>query len=371
MPNNPEPPGYQPQRKTPLEMARHYGFPVDEYDGSGQKVAVLSLQEFVSTGELAADLAKLGIDASNIRNKAVDCMEDPGDTDYRGIFNATGESHLDLEVIASICPKAEITIYTCPGNFRAWNDLADAAVADGNKVISVSYGLSEESGFVDLGEGFERAAKAGVTVLIASGDDGSRNRTNNGRANANFPSSSPFVLACGGTQIDGAGNEVVWNLNLNGQYGAGGGGVSELYDRPCWQKDAAANICSANRGGGSGRVLPDVAGLAAPDDWIIIMEDGTARAYVGGTSAVTPMWAAFFTLVNQARAAAGKGAIGFVNEKLYGLPSKDSCFNDITQGNNKPAPGYPGYDAATGFDACSGWGSPKGDALFKALVDMD
>ena len=84
---------------------------------------------------------------------------------------------------------------------------------------------------------------------------------------------------------------------------------------------------------------------------------------------VAPLWAAFITLVNEARQAAGKSRLGFVNERLYELAPKGGLFNGITIGTNRPSPDYPGYDAKPGFDACTGWGSPIGEKLFAALVE--
>jgi len=372
MPDNQLPSGYKPAKLTPRQMAEHYGFPVDQYDGKGQKVAILSAEEFVSKEEVLADLAKLGIRPTNLNIVPVDARETPSDTDNTGVN--TPESHLDLEVVASICPAADITIYTQPNlTSGSWDELVDAAVKAGNKVISISYGGNEIPQEKNM-ESFQQAAEAGVTVLVASGDDGSSNirppQPLDGKAHASFPATNPFVLACGGTMTDGAGQEVVWNLEAERE-GAGGGGVSTLYEVPTWQRKDAEGIVSANPGGGTGRVIPDVAAMAAPGDWILVQEDGTEVGLIGGTSAVAPLMAAFFTLVNQGRAAAGKGAIGFVNDKLYGLSPRDTYFNDITLGNNRSTPDYPGYDAKIGFDACSGLGSPKGAALFKALVDMD
>lgn len=363
MPDNQLPRGYQPQKSTPRQMAQRYGFPIDKYDGKGQKVAILIFGSAITAEEIEADLKKFGINDDNITIKMVDDQvnPDPG-------VQSPVEVHLDAETIGSICPEAEITIYYSRTNQTPYTTFFDPAIADGNKVISISFGAPEQNGDQNI-DVFHKAAAAGITVCIASGDDGSRDRLNNGKANADFPASTPYALACGGTMIDGAGQEVVWNLEAEGG-GAGGGGVSEVFPVPAWQEKDAADIKNANTGG-SGRVTPDVAALAAPGDWIIELDDGKRQEVLGGTSAVAPLMAAFFTLVNQARADAGKQPLGFVNDKLYGLSPRDTYFNDITLGNNKPTPDYPGYDAAVGLDACSGLGSPKGDALFQALVDMD
>ena len=99
---------------------------------------------------------------------------------------------------------------------------------------------------------FQDAAALGVTICCAAGDDGSSDERNpatgDGRLHADFPASSPFALACGGTRLEttAAGTtETVWNAGRSG--GATGGGVSEFFARPVWQKDAAIPA-SANPG---------------------------------------------------------------------------------------------------------------------------
>lgn len=363
MPDNQLPSGYKPAKLTPRQMAEHYGFPVDQYNGKGQKVAILIFGSAITAQEIEADLKRFGINDDNITIKMVDDQVNPDPA-----VQSPVEVHLDVETIGSICPEAEITIYYSRTNNTSYETYFNPAIADGNKVISISFGAPEQEGNQNV-DVFQKAAEAGITVCIASGDDGSRDRLNNGKANADFPASTPYALACGGTMTDGAGQEVVWNLEAQNE-GAGGGGVSGIFPVPAWQEKDAADIKNVDTGR-PGRVTPDVAALAAPGDWIIVLDDGTQEEQLGGTSAVAPLMSAFFTLVNQARAEAGKGAIGFVNDKLYGLSPRDTYFTDITEGNNKPTPDYPGYDAKVGFDACSGLGSPKGAALFKALVDMD
>jgi kumamolisin len=81
---------------------------------------------------------------------------------------------------------------------------------------------------------------------------------------------------------------------------------------------------------------------------------------VGGTSAVAPLWAALIALINQKL---GKNA-GFVNPSLYSTAA--GAFHDITSGNNDDSNlGY--YTAGTGWDPCTGLGSPDGTAILNVL----
>ena len=148
-------------------------------------------------------------------------------------------------------------------------------------VISISWGFAEQeclsipgtppfiwsqSAVDTVNQALLAAASMGVTVTAASGDDGSSDQFNDGRAHVDFPSSSPFVLACGGTKLVGSGSaiasEVVWNEEQNGE-GATGGGISDLNPRPSYQADPPVPP-SVNPDKHVGRGVPDVAGNADP-----------------------------------------------------------------------------------------------------------
>ncbi len=79
---------------------------------------------------------------------------------------------------------------------------------------------------------------------------------------------------------------------------------------------------------------------------------------------MAPLWAALIARINQT---IGK-PVGFVNADLYANPQ---IFNDIAIGNNRVSSQGGsenlGYDATTGWDACTGLGSPKGAAVLAAL----
>jgi kumamolisin len=119
---------------------------------------------------------------------------------------------------------------------------------------------------------------------------------------------------------------------------------------------------SANRRGKVGRGVPDVSGDADADTGYIIRVDGE-EGPSGGTSAVAPLWAGLVALLNQ-----GLGKpIGFLNPLLYDPPHNVDCFRDIVDGDNAAFSSSKKYIAREGWDACTGWGSPKGAALLKAV----
>jgi kumamolisin len=204
----------------------------------------------------------------------------------------------------------------------------------------------------------------GVTVCVAAGDDGSRDQVDDGLAHCDFPASSAYVLACGGTSLKSSGtaitSETVWNDGANG--GAGGGGISDTIDLPTWQANAHVPP-SVNPGGRIGRGVPDVAGNADPETGYQILADGQS-GIVGGTSAVAPLWAGLIACINQKLGT----PVGFLNPLLYGQVAKANALHDITKGNNDITGKIGGYSAGPGWDACTGLGSPNGTAIGSALA---
>lgn len=362
----------------PIQIASHYGFPLADWDGAGQTIAIISLGGKLDERELQRDFKAMRVvwpdveivDVSNV-------YEDWQDG------SSTAETHLDLEVIGTICPAATITIYRGANDGGpGFVDAVQSAVANDNDVISISWGHTESASDIDTLEMevvLKDAVKKGITVCVAAGDGGSSDTrdgfwaipADDGMAHVQYPASSPYVLACGGTQLMLNGDdhlEVVWN-NSAIKRPATGGGVSDLFELPEWQAIHSIDIPSANDNKRKGRVIPDVAALAAGGAWQMV-EDGKTTV-AGGTSAVAPLYASLVALCNQRRGSIGKDRLGFLNDRLYSLARSNDLFNNIRKGHNRPVEEYPGYDAQDGFDACTGWGSPKTEAMFNALVDLD
>ena len=113
---------------------------------------------------------------------------------------------------------------------------------------------------------------------------------------------------------------------------------------------AGGAISLTNRG------VPDVAGDADENTGYVVRVDGSDTV-IGGTSAVAPLWAGLIALINQSNA---KPA-GFINPLLYQNAATAADFNDVTSGNNGA------YSAGSGWDACTGLGSPVGAKVASAL----
>ena len=166
-----------------------------------------------------------------------------------------------------------------------------------------------------------------------------------------FPASSPLVVGCGGTYIKASAEQITGETVWNSDGGGTGGGISDLFDVPTYQ-DSVTLPASVNAGR-KGRGVPDVAGDADPNSGYRVVVDGEAQV-IGGTSAVAPLWAGLFALINET---AGRPS-GQPHAVLYANPG---AFRDTTSGNNKS--NGIGYEATRGWDACTGLGSPEGATL--------
>jgi kumamolisin len=341
---------------TPRRVAELYEFP-PRLDGRGQRIAVIELGGGFRRAELRSYFERLGVPMPKITAVSVDGARNRPGVD-RG---ADGEVRLDLEVIGAIAPGAELLVYFAPASDRGFVDAVTTAIFDPREpsIISISWGDAEhnwtEQARVAFDEALQAAAALGITVCAASGDHGWTDGVDGRRAHVDYPASSPYVLACGGTRLevlDGGIAEVVWN-DHDGN--ATGGGVSALYRLPSWQKGAGVPR-SVNAGRRRGRGVPDVAGNADPETGYLV-GDGKVMHTFGGTSAVAPLWAALIAQMNQRL---GTRA-GFLNPLLYEAVERD-VFNDVAKGGNGA------YRArARRWDACTGHGSPRGKALLEAL----
>ncbi len=341
---------------TPLQVASLYGFPSGT--GEGQCVAIIELGGGYRAADLNAYFAGLNVGSPRVSAVSVDHGNNSPTGDVNG---PDGEVMLDIEVIGSIVPAANIVVYFAPNTDAGFHDAVTTAIHDEtNKpsVISISWGGSESTwsaqAMTAMDDAFQAAAAMGITVCVASGDNGSTDGVGDGNDHVDFPASSPYALGCGGTSLranqTAITSEVVWN---GASGGASGGGVSSFFPTPGWQMGRSAT----HRGGVAvaltKRGVPDVAGDADPDTGYTVRIDGTDTV-IGGTSAVAPLWAGLIARINQTSGAPA----GYLNPMLY---SKPQALRDIISGSNGD------FEAAQGWDACTGLGTPNGAALPGAI----
>ncbi|HEV3390396.1 MAG TPA: S53 family peptidase [Solirubrobacteraceae bacterium] len=346
------------QSYTPPQVAAAYSFP-SGVNGSGQTAAILELGGGFTQTDLDSYFKGLGLTtAPTVTAVSVDGGTNSPGTDP----NADGEVMLDIEVLGSVAPGAKIAVYFAPNTDQGFIDALSTAVHDTtNKpsVVSISWGGPEDSWTQQARSQMEQilteGAAVGVTVTVASGDNGSTDGVSDGKQHVDFPASAPHALGCGGTTLSiqngTIASETVWNELPD--HGAGGGGISIEFPVPSYQ--SGVKMPNNVDTGKPGRGVPDVAGDADPETGYSVLVDGN-RQTIGGTSAVAPLWAGLIVLLN---ASLGK-PVGFLQPQIYAAAAA-SGFHDITQGNNV------GYQAGPGWDACTGNGSPDGAALLKAL----
>jgi kumamolisin len=341
---------------TPVQLAKLYDFPTGG-NGASQCIGIIELGGGYRPADLATYFSEIKVSPTpQVLAVSVDHGKNHPTGDPNG---PDGEVMLDIEVAGSVAPGARIVVYFAPNTDRGFLDAITTAIHDNkNKpsVISISWGAAEsnwtQQAMQAFNQAFQAAAALGVTVCCASGDDGSADGVNDGHAHTDFPASSPFALACGGTRVVASAtsitSEVVWNDGPSG--GSTGGGVSQTFALPTWQ--AGAHVPPAPNPGG-GRGVPDVSGDADPATGYRVRVDGV-ETVIGGTSAVAPLWAGLIALVNQ-----HKGhPVGYINPRLYG---NAGAFHDITNGNNGA------FQAGPGWDPCTGLGSPDGTKVQNAL----
>jgi kumamolisin len=346
---------------SPLDIAALYNFP-QGVTGSGQTIGIIELGGGYTTADLENFFQGIGVTPPSVTAVSVD-----GGSNSPG-SDADGEVELDIEVSGAIAPGANIAVYFAPNTDQGFIDAITDAVHDSVRtpsVVSISWGGPEDSWTAQsrtaLDAALQDAATLGVTVTVAAGDNGSTDGAGDGKLHVDFPASSTYALACGGTTLQGSGgqisSETVWNETASNE-GATGGGVSNFFALPSYQQSAGvqANPETSFVGRGS----PDVSGNADPVTGYQVVVDGQ-NIVVGGTSAVAPLWAGLIALLNQQLGS----PVGFVHPKLYSLG--ETVFNDITTGNNDDS-GLGYYSAQTGWDPCTGLGSPNGTALLNALM---
>jgi kumamolisin len=378
----------------PADIEQHYNFPPG--DCAGQKIAIAEFGQvayfpddvayFCMTQGRPVPVVNL-VPVNTLPLTAVQYSALPeqlkGDVSYPDV-----EVMMDVEIVAALCPAAEISVYFASWGQDGFYELIDRVINDRPVTLSISWGTPEDvfdeqglwtpDGVQKVNEKLNEARIAGITVCVSSGDDACSDGQYDGRAHVDFPASSPHVLSVGGTMFTRQGEggvpwwqaeEVVWweppgFRDAGG--GSTGGGVSTQFDRPAWQ---TFDIPSINPGSIKGRIVPDVAALAGPPFylvWVSSLGPGLTPQG-GGTSAAAPVWAALVARINAALPAAKQQQ--FITPLLYQNNVGAQGFTDIVSGNNFCyVYGGNGYSAGAGFDAVTGWGVPNGQELLSLLA---
>ncbi len=369
-PSHPATPSTAPGKPTPdqpfdpASLASLYNFP-SGLTGSGQTIGMIELGGGYDPAKLADYFRKRGKPMPNVTWVSVDGGKNSPTT----ALSADGEVQLDIEVASAVAPASRIVLYFCPNTSQGFIDAIARAVHDNVyrlSVLTISWGGPEPTwtrqSMTAMNSALQEAAARNITVVVSSGDNGPTDGMSNGQLAVDFPASSPWVTAVGGTHLRASGNtiesETPWD---DGAGGATGRGVSTVFEAPSWQ--ANAGIPKTGQGF-AGRAIPDVVADASPTTGYEVEIDGESMV-VGGTAASAPLWAGFIALLNQ-----GIGHnIGFLNEKLYTKLGPASVFRRIDQPGTKQEDSVSknSPSQSSGWSALTGWGSPDGQKLLDAL----
>ena len=306
-------------------VAQAYGWPIDQFDGSGRSCAFLELGGGYTHSDAALAAAQAGIAVPDVEVVLVAGGSNTPD----GPDGADGEVALDVQASAALAPKAKYYVLFGPNSFEGILECILKAIELKVDCLSISWGAAEDQFTEDERSKIDKALQlcvaGGITVIAVSGDSGSSDGERG--LHVDFLASSPWVLSCGGTTLrihNGfRQSEIVW--------AGSGGGYSAFYQKPSWQAGNTAAM----------RLVPDVAGNANPQTGYPVYVDGKLQV-IGGTSAVAPMYAALTMLLRQS----GQ-KIGWWNPLLYQTP--ELCF-DVTSGSNGR------WQAGVGLDPCTGLG---------------
>ena len=327
--------------------------------GAGQNVGLLEFD-----GYYGADITNYALQSSlptvPLNNVLVDGFSGVPGSGVNNVF----EVSLDIEMAASMAPGvAQIIVYET-GAFGLGDDaLNQMAVDNMAQQLSSSWWFSYNPTTAQI---FQEFAAQGQSFFICSFDNDAFN------ASAGYgiypPVDYPYTIVVGGTTLTttagGAwSSERVWNFN-NGT--GSGGGISSTYLIPLWQQ--SVNM-SANGGSTTWRNIPDVACVAS--GFYVIYNNGATTTGGWGTSFSAPLWAAFTALANQQAAANGLPRLGYLNPLIYQIGQSSfytAAFHDITTGNNTNSYSPTNFFATTGYDLCTGWGTPNGTNLINLLA---
>ncbi|KAJ7447974.1 subtilisin-like protein [Mycena latifolia] len=327
---------------------------------------------------------------------------------------SVGEPSLDIELMMGLLgPGQNLSLYqvaqpvstldptdellaALDGSYCSVDPVGSEGITDcGNKpatnVISVSYHFNPDLNDPTISPVVQRQCSeigklvlTGITFIASSGDGGvaysqshecltSNGVLTAGNPNGSFvgqlPASCPFITAVGATSVAPGGSTD--QVEMSTTDFPSGGGFSNNFARPSWQDAAVQNYLdnfvpnyAASVFNRSGRAYPDV----AANGWPLVIAEGGGFVKSGGTSASAPIFASVIAAVNDARIAAGKSTVGFINPALYSY-AFSGAFNDVVNGTN-PGCGTQGFPAAPGWDPVSGLGTPNFEKLRDAFLAL-
>ncbi len=370
---------YAPCGYSPAQIKGAYG--ISGYDGAGQTVAII---DAYAAPTILQDVNQWSANRGlpQMQGNQLTQVVAPGTYHHpeRGMKQDPqgwyGEETLDVEAVHGMAPAANIVYVGAPNNFQdldaALNDVVDRHLA---QIVTNSYGFNTDllpSGYIQPQEDtIVQGVIEGIGIYFSSGDNSDESLVE-GYRTTDWPASSPFVTAVGGTslavgQTDNYLFETGWGTTTSSWkgtawgptppgpwlYGAGGG-VSQIFAEPKYQMGVVqSSVFTAQ--GRTGRAVPDISAIADPNTGYMIGEtqtfpDGTVKYSeyrIGGTSLSSPIMAGIMALADQAHGSPH----GFANPLFYSLAGT-SAFTDIVSPASTIAVVRTNYN--NGVDASAG-----------------
>jgi len=308
----------------PPKMRTYYGFPVikNRTEYLRPKIGVISLGGFYQETDIYTywtDICSISGVLPVLVNHLIDST---GDFPTFGQDNESLENTLDIELIGGFCPSATIHFYSAPNTYTGYYDAFEAAINDQMDIISTSWGQSEEQffGVPELLDHYNTLFENGVTgyhkttnhytiITAATGDYGSCDNQYDvidvtkyypditikvPVPHADFPATSPWVTACGGTSLYW--DKSIPDGNQESTWFMGGGGQSSHFLRPSYQGAWRSSwpvspICKRDSNDlPYARTIPDITFNGDPNSpWIIVFAGYESEG--AGTSACAPIMA--------------------------------------------------------------------------------
>lgn len=314
-----------------------------------------TLQNGVLTnGDVQAYWTSIGIPTNSQPKVIIKTMTGAVNNPNINDSGATIENTLDVQTIGGVCPNPNLTIIlyiSATNTLSQFNTLLNYmyntpvtinSINYKPTIISISWGAPEiyygSALLTSINTILANMASSNINICTATGDNGSNNGVGGLLNYVDFPSSSPYVTAVGGTSLI-CPNKVYDNSTVETAWSSGGGGISSVFFKPSYQQSISGNY----------RSIPDIASNADPNTGVGFLVNGETYIY-GGTSVAAPTIAGFLAAINNNQ---------LLNSKLYTATS--TCYHDITVGSNG------GYNARAGYDNCTGYGTIVGNILSSYL----
>ena len=340
-----------PSGFSPLQIATAYNWPsiTNTANANGVTIAIATAQ---STNLAASDYDgfwnQYGLPTHTVQMINVDGSA--------AATSGTGETTIDVERSGAMAPGATLVVYDANNaSLTDFTDTYNKIVTDNTaQVMTTSWGTAESnmsSATMTADDNiFKQASAQGISVFAAAGDNGSADSTSN-TDTADFPSSDPYVLAAGGTNLVLTSSNTISNKTA---WTNGGGAESAVFSEPTWQ--TGTGVPQNNK-----RNTADLSMNADPSTGYSVLLNGSWAVY-GGTSFVAPELAGLWAdgVAQNSGTRLGQSNSAVYNDANAGHYSSD--FHDVTSGSNGA------FTAGTGWDHPTGWGTPNATNLINDIV---